>query len=83
MPFKKRDAATAVEIGKPSRTKRGEKMSPPPRPIMVKSNDETNIIGRRIKRFIAVENIANGVVKTSIYCVMHVGMIQDILPVWS
>jgi hypothetical protein len=39
MPFKKREADTAVVIGNLRRTKRGEKMSPPPNPTMVRMKE--------------------------------------------
>ena len=39
MPFKKRDAETAVVIGNLRRTKRGEKISPPPNPTMVRMKE--------------------------------------------
>jgi hypothetical protein len=39
MPFRKREADTAVVIGNLRRTKRGEKMSPPPNPTMVRMKE--------------------------------------------
>ena len=50
IPFKNREADTAVEIGNPARRKKGEKINPPPSPIMVRINEDTNITGRIIKR---------------------------------
>ena len=40
MPFKNRDALTAMALGNPSSTKRGEKINPPPRPIMVRTRED-------------------------------------------
>jgi hypothetical protein len=45
MPFRKREAETAVETGKERRIKRGEKMRPPPRPTMVRTSELTKMIG--------------------------------------
>jgi hypothetical protein len=45
MPFRKREAETAVETGKERRTNRGEKMSPPPRPTMVRTSELAKMIG--------------------------------------
>ena len=39
IPFKKRDADTAVVTGNLSKTKRGEKISPPPSPTMVRMKE--------------------------------------------
>jgi hypothetical protein len=46
IPFKKRDAETAVVNVKPNNTKRGEKIKPPPSPTMVKIKDEQNMTGK-------------------------------------
>jgi len=48
VPLRKREAETAMDWGKFSRTKRGENISPPPRPIMVRMKEEKKITGKRI-----------------------------------
>jgi len=55
MPLRKREAETAVESGNLSSTKRGEKMSPPPSPTMVKTKEIKKItIRRRNKGMVTV-----------------------------
>jgi len=44
IPFKKREADTAVVNGNPSNTNRGEKMRPPPNPTMVRIKEERKMI---------------------------------------
>jgi hypothetical protein len=39
VPFKKRDADTAVVTGNLSKTRRGEKISPPPSPTIVRTKE--------------------------------------------
>jgi hypothetical protein len=45
MPFRKREAETAVETGKERRINRGEKMSPPPKPTMVRISELAKMTG--------------------------------------
>ena len=47
MPFRNKDADTAVESGNPNSTKSGEKMSPPPSPTMVRMKEDTKIMGNK------------------------------------
>ena len=47
MPFKKREADTAVLTGKCNKIKRGEKIRPPPRPTMVRIKEAVKIRGKR------------------------------------
>jgi hypothetical protein len=44
IPFKKRDADTAVVTGNSNRTNRGEKISPPPNPTMVRIKEARKMI---------------------------------------
>jgi hypothetical protein len=52
IPFKKSDAETAMVWGKPSNTNRGENISPPPKPTIVRIKEERKIIINKTKRFI-------------------------------
>jgi hypothetical protein len=45
MPLRKREAETAVETGKERRINRGEKISPPPRPTMVRTRELAKMMG--------------------------------------
>jgi hypothetical protein len=54
MPFRNRDADTAVVIGNLRRTKRGEKMSPPPNPTMVRMKEAEKTTMSRRNRGIAL-----------------------------
>jgi hypothetical protein len=50
MPFKKRDADTAVVTGYPNNTKRGENISPPPNPTIVRMKEARKMMGNKIKK---------------------------------
>ena len=56
IPFKKRDADTAVVTGNFSRIKRGEKISPPPNPTIVRMKEARKIIINNKKDGIDVLN---------------------------
>jgi len=60
IPLRKSEAETAMDVEKFRRTKRGEKISPPPRPIMVRMREEKKIITRSKMRFIVVLSPAFG-----------------------
>jgi len=47
IPLRKRDADTAVLTGNFNRTKRGEKISPPPSPTMVRMKEARKMISNR------------------------------------
>jgi len=50
MPFKNKEADTAVLTGKCSKTNSGEKIRPPPKPTMVRIKEAVNIRGKRINK---------------------------------
>jgi len=50
IPFKKSDAETAVDKGNLRRTKRGEKISPPPSPTIVSRKEAKKMITSRRAR---------------------------------
>jgi len=54
MPFRKRDADTAVVTGNSNRTKRGENISPPPNPTMVRIKEARNMIVNNRKKGIGL-----------------------------
>jgi hypothetical protein len=45
MPFRNREAETAVGTGKARRIKSGEKINPPPRPTMVRTSELAKMMG--------------------------------------
>ena len=57
VPFRNKDAETAVESGNPNKTKRGEKMSPPPSPTMVSMKEEMKITGNKKANDMAVQKL--------------------------
>ena len=49
IPFKKREADTAVLTGNCSRIKSGANIRPPPRPTMVRIKEAAKMTGNRMK----------------------------------
>jgi hypothetical protein len=54
IPFRKRDADTAVVTGNFNRIKRGENISPPPNPTMVRMKEARNMIVNNRKKGIGL-----------------------------
>ena len=50
IPFRKSDADTAVVTGNFNRTKRGENISPPPRPTIVSMKEAKKMIANNRKK---------------------------------
>jgi len=47
IPFRKREADTAVVTGNFNRIKRGEKINPPPNPTIVRIQEARNTMGNK------------------------------------
>jgi len=58
IPFRKRDADTAVVTGNFNSTKRGEKISPPPRPTMVRMKEPKKMITNKRKKGIGLYHVS-------------------------